>query len=294
MFKRFLGLLMIIIGLSGIWVGWRSAQAAQTAVDNIAASLQTNLELLTQSLDTVIESLALAKQTVTDVGSSLNTVEETADGLSQALDDTQPLLEQVSDIASSDVPQSIEAVQAAIPNMAEVAGAIDSTLTTLNRFKIDESFDIPNPFSSQPLYTFDLDFDLGIDYDPSVPFDETVRQLGASTEGLPAELRGLATHIDTSSQNLASISENVTTIGEDLGTVNQRIAELDPLLDEYIRLVTELNDQTRLVKAGMSTQLEGIQDTINIIMIWFILTQIAPLYLGYELLTGKRGTEKNA
>ena len=291
MFKRLLGFLMVLIGLSGVWVGWISAETARTAVGSIGASLDANLELLTQSLDTVVDSLVLAKQTVTDVNSGLNTVESTATELSQAIDDTQPLLEQVSDIATNDVPNSIEAVQASIPNMAEVAGAIDSTLTTLNRFNLDRTIDIPNPFSTQPLYSFDLNFDLGIDYDPTVPFDETVLELGASTEGLPEQLRGLAEHIDTSSQNLTTISENITTIGEDLGIVNERIAELDPLLDEYIRIVTELNDQTRLIKAGMSTQLESIHRTINIVMIWFILTQIAPLYLGYELLTGRRMAE---
>ena len=291
MFKRLLGLLMVLIGLSGVAVGWLSAGAARTAVDNIGSGLDTNLDLLIQSLDTVVDSLLLAKQTVTDVNSSLDTVEGTAVDLSQAIDDAQPLLDQVSGIVSTDVPDSIEAVQVAIPNMAEVAGAIDNTLITLSRFGIDESFDIPNPFSNDPLYTFELQFDLGIDYDPTVPFDETVQQLGATTEGLPEEMRSLAEHIDTSSQNLATISEDIVTISNDLGTINGRIAELDPLLDEYVRIVTELNDQTRLLKAGMSGQLEGIKDAVNIIMIWFILTQIAPLYLGYELLTGRRMSE---
>jgi hypothetical protein len=30
---------------------------------------------------------------------------------------------------------------------------------------------------------------------------------------------------------------------------------------------------------------------VNIVMIWFILTQIAPLYLGWELVTGRRMAE---
>ena len=296
MFKRILGLIMILIGLSGVAVGIIGARGAETAVDNIGSSLETNLDLLSQSLDTVVASLVLAKQTVADVNNGLITVEDTAVDLSRTVDDTQPMLDQVSDIASSDVPTSIEAVQAAIPNMAEVAGAIDTTLITLSQFGLDRTFEIPNPLPGDrdPLYSFDIQFDLGVDYDPTVPFDETVLQLGASTEGLPEELRGLANHIETSSQNLTAISENIETIGEDLGVVNERIAELDPLLDEYIRIVTELNDQTRLIRAGMSTQLEGITQTINIIMIWFILTQVAPLYLGYELLTGRRISEIEA
>ena len=124
-----------------------------------------------------------------------------------------------------------------------------------------------------------------------MPFDQTVRELGTSIEGLPEQLRGLAEHVDRSSANLQNLSDNITTVGNDLAVVNGRIAELDPLLDEYGRIVTELNDQTRLLRAGINTQLEGIKQTINIVMIWFILTQIAPLYLGWELVTGRRMAE---
>ena len=288
MFRRFLGFLMLLIGLSGIWVGVISAATTRTMVDSIGLGLDTNLDLLSQSLTTITDSLILAKQTVSDVNDSLVTIEQTAGDVSLALADTQPLLAEVGDIVSNDVPNSIEAVQDSLPNMVEVAGAIDNTLTTLNNFAVDRTIAIPNPFSSEPLYSFDLNFDLGIDYDPNVPFDQTVRDLGTSIEGLPEQLRGLAGHIDRSSTNLQNLSDNITTVGDDLAVVNSRIAELDPLLDEYGRIVTELNDQTRLLRAGINTQLEGFKQTINIVMIWFILTQIAPLYLGWELVTGRR------
>jgi uncharacterized phage infection (PIP) family protein YhgE len=288
MFRRLLGFLMLLIGLSGIWVGVTSGATARAMVDSIGLGLDTNLDLLSQSLTTITDSLILAKQTVSDVNDSLVTIEQTAGDVSLALADTQPLLAEVGDIVSNDVPNSIEAVQDSLPNMVEVAGAIDNTLTTLNNFAVDRTIAIPNPFSSEPLYSFDLNFDLGIDYDPNVPFDQTVRDLGTSIEGLPEQLRGLAEHIDRSSTNLQNLSDNLTTVGDDLAVVNSRIAELDPLLDEYGRIVTELNDQTRLLRAGINTQLEGFKQTINIVMIWFILTQIAPLYLGWELVTGRR------
>lgn len=291
MFRRFLGFLMVLIGLSGVWVGVISGSTARSTVDSIGVSLDTNLDLVSQSLDTIAESLTLAKQTVGDVNDGLVTIEETADDISLALTDTQPLLTEVGGIVSNDIPSSLDAVQASIPNMVEVAGAIDRTLTTLNNFAVDRSIDIPNPFSSQPLYSFDLNFDLGIDYDPNVPFDQTVRDLGTSIEGLPEQLRGLSEHVDRSQENLRNLSVNVQTVGDDLAEVNARIAEIDPLLDDFGRITTELNDQVRLTRAGINAQLEGIKETINIVMIWFILTQIAPLYLGWELVTGRRVSE---
>ena len=291
MFRRILGLIMVLIGLSGVYVGVIGSRAAGDVVDSVGMGLAVNLDLVSQSLDAVEETLILAKASIADVGTGLDTVETTANDIGTAINETKPLLDQIRDIVSDEVPTSVEAVEAALPNIANVAGAIDNTLTTLNNFAIDESFDIPNPFSNDPLYTFELQYDLGINYDPTIPFEQTVEDLGGTIENLPGRLRSLAVYINVSKNNLDTISQNVFAISDDLAVINGRIAEIDPLLDEYTRIVVELNDQSRLIKNGISDQLESIKRTINIVMIWFVLTQVAPIYLGWELLSGRRIAE---
>ncbi len=288
MLKRILGLIMIIIGLSGVAVGVIGGRNAGDVVDSIGLTLDMNLELLSESLVAVEDTLILAKASLMDVGTGMGTVQTTADDIGTAINETGPLLDNISDIVSDEVPLAVEAIEDSIPNIAEVAGAVDDTLTTLNRFNIDETYEIPNPFSDDPLYSFDLQYDLGVDYDPTVPFQQTVEDLGSTLDGLPGRLRSMSIYVNVSKNNLDIISDGIFAIGDDLETINGRIAELDPLLDEYIRITIELNDQSRLLRAGINDQLESIKLTINVVMIWFILTQVAPLYLGFELVMGKR------
>jgi hypothetical protein len=281
MIRRLLGLVIIIIGLGGIALSVAGMTVAPHLIDTIGDSLESNLVLVSESLDTVQETLLLAQSTVTEVTGGLDTVEASAVHLGQTLNQTRPLLDQISTIASDEVPQSLDAIQATMPDLVQVAAAIDNTLTILNRFKIDEQiFGIP------------IRYDLGIDYNPAVPFDESVSSIGRSFETLPGQLRGLDAYVAVANDNLALISEDVLAISQDLDGVNGRIAELDPLLEDYLRTVVELNDSTRQTRQIILNELTNLKRIVTIALAWVALSQLAPLYLGLELLRGRRGAEQ--
>ena len=81
MLKRLLGLIMILIGLSGIAVGWLGGRNAEDVVDAIGITIETNLDLLSQSLDALEDTLILAKVSITDVTTGMDTVQTAADDI---------------------------------------------------------------------------------------------------------------------------------------------------------------------------------------------------------------------
>lgn len=283
MVRRFLGIVMLLIGVGGIVLAIWGARLGHRLVDRIAANFDQTLELTSQSLETVSETLALAKSSIADVNTVMETAETTADDLAQTVTDTRPLLGQISSVASDQVPDSLETIQQAFPSLEQVAGVIDSTLTTLNNFRIDEE-----------ILGLELQYDLGIDYEPEVPFDQSVRELGEGLEGLPESLRTLEIYINVANNNLQTVSRDIRTLADDLGTVNGRITELDPILDEYLRLITTTNDRTRQMRAEINSEVQSIKNGITLAMVWLAITQVAPLYLGWELVTNRRGSDSNA
>ena len=279
MFRRFLGVLMLLIALGGVALAIFGIRLGHRLVDNVAANFDQTLQLTSQSLDTVSETLLLAKSSIVDVNSVMETAETTADDLAQTVNETRPLLGQISSVASEQVPDSLETIEEAFPSLEQVAGVIDSTLVTLNSFRIDEE-----------ILGLNIAYDLGIDYDPEVPFDQSVRELGEGLEGLPESLRTLQVYINVTNGNLQRVSQDIRALADDLNTVNGRINELDPILDEYIVLITNTNDSTRQLRAQMSSEVQSVKNGITLVMVWLAITQIAPLYLGWELVTNRRQT----
>lgn len=278
--QRILGIIMIAIGVSGLVLSFAGLIAGHRLVDNIGAGLEANLTLTIESLETVNDTLLLTKATVGQMEEALVTVEETADNVVIAIDDTQPLLEEASQVTTEDVPTSIEAFQETLPALTDVAGTIDDTLRTLSSFGFERS-----------LLGVPLAFDLGIDYDPEVPFDQSVRQIGDSLEGMPEDLRSLKVHLDQANSNLGTISSNVDTISGNLNEINESVAELEPLLDDYQSIVTQLSDRARQTRTFVTQQLDQVKIIVTIVAIWLGLTQIAPIYLGWELMVRGRGTD---
>ncbi len=276
MLRRLAGLILLIVGVVGVVIAIGGFIMMDQVVDAVGSTLDSTLNITTDSLGTVEDTLSLAQTTIGDVNAGLDTVEVTADSLAKTLADTEPMLVQMTQIVSEDAPDSIESVQAAIPNVAEVAGVIDDTLITLNNFKIEEQ-----------ILGFELNYDLGINYEPTEPFDETVTQLGSSLDGLPEQLRSLEPSLVAASENMDSVSANITTIADDLHTINGRIAEVDPLMDQYIGLIGDIDSTIGQTQTIVNQQLDTAKLVLKVVMVWLALMQFAMLYLGWDLMTRK-------
>ncbi|MEM7117418.1 MAG: hypothetical protein AAF614_33610 [Chloroflexota bacterium] len=287
--RRLIGLILLLGGLLGIALSVAGVIYGRQAVDLLGNNVSNTLILAGNSLGTVEDTLLLAKASIADVNVSMVTVQKTANDVAKTLGDTRPLIQTANTLATNDVPMSIEAVQDAVPNIVEVAGVVDDTLITLSEFSLNQSFAVPNPLNPRAtLIEIPLNFGLGVEYEPTVPFDAAVEQVGGSLEGLPDRLRTLEKDLIVADANLAVISADIYNVSLDLATINGRIAEISPLLDEYIRIINEIKDTLNNVREQINAQLETAKLVVLVIMIWIGLGNLAPLYLGIELLGGRR------
>ncbi|MFW6098221.1 MAG: hypothetical protein ACOC9Z_09085 [Chloroflexota bacterium] len=277
--RKALGWLMLAIGVSGIILSIVGVITGRQLIDAIGASIGGNLTTTVDSLDTVRETLVLTRSTVAQLETGLETAEESASNVSTAISESRPLLTESSRIVTGDVPESIETFQESLPALIEVSAAMDNTLRTLSAFRIDRS-----------ILGIPLNFDLGVDYDPDVPFDQSVRELGESLDGMPEQLRSLEQYIETTDENLLTMSEDLARLSADLENINSTMDEVEPLINEYITIVTEVADNARESRLLLDRQLAQAKLVVTIIMIWFGLLQVAPIYLGWELVSGRRET----
>lgn len=280
--RRILGLIMLLAGLALLVFSLAGAYFAGDALAGLAGGIDRTLATASQSLDAARDTLALARDSISDVDGGLATAVAATAGAAQTLNDSRPLLDNVATVTTQEVPEAVEGIQAALPNMIEVAAVIDRTLTTLSSVGIDR--EIPLPFGG----SIPLSFDLGIDYNPTTPFDESLRTFETSLVGLPESLRGLEDDLSATNANLASLSDGLQATSDNLGTINTRISELGPLLDQYSLLVEQADDLLSQVGAQVEPRLELIRVGVIALLIALGLSQLAPIYLGWELLTGRR------
>lgn len=272
--KRILGVFFIFIAVTGLLISIGGVIISRQAIAEIRSSYEETFILTADTLDNVRATLLLTKTTINQVSSGLETVSETAVNVSTTISSTQPLMVQATQVVAKDVPESLESIEQTFPDLAEAAGGIDDSLRLLDSFALErEIFGIP------------IQFDLGIDYQPENALDDTVFQLGTSLEGVPESLRSLETNLGVAGENLSVVGQNLAVISGELDQLNITVKEIDPLLDEYMRLSTETSDLIRLAQAQLDRQLQTIQLALTVLFIWIGLNQFVPFYLAWSLLT---------
>jgi hypothetical protein len=192
------------------------------------------------------------------------------------MSDTQPLLGEVVQVTSHDVPDSIEALQTTLPDVAEAAALVDAALTTLNDLRLEPKV------LGLPLR---LEFDLG--YEPEASFEESITSVGESLEGIAPRLRALEAHVEPMIDSLDTLEGDLEATSSDLKAVNRSVADATLLIDEYMLAVTEAQDRVEVGRARIPRQVYVAKLAMTVVLVWVCLAQMAPLHYGWKLLTDR-------
>lgn len=284
MCRRILGLIIIVATVAMLVALGVFAYYFGPALDQVRETLDNSLSLTVDTLETVAATLEQTQSTLVSMNNSLDTAAQTTANLSTTMADTIPLVEQVSSVVSEQLPENIEAMQNAIPNIAEVAGVVDLALTRLSDFEISQT--IPIPFNP-----IEIQWDLGVDYNPEEPFDESIEALGASLEGLPEELRALQDQLEVSAVNLEVLSQDLAAASGDVEALNAELGKFIPLLDQYLALIDQAVSGIDRIRAQVASNLDTIRLVGTVLPIILALTQLAPLVVGWDLLTARNELE---
>jgi uncharacterized phage infection (PIP) family protein YhgE len=272
--RRFLGVLMLLIGLAGLVLCVLGAIYVPQFVGGVTEVVTDNLDLASKSLGTVSDTLQLAHTSLEAVQDGLQTLERASLDLSRAITLTQPLLDELTQLTSHDVPDSLEAVQAAVPKMAHAADVVESALIRLSNLRLEQS-----------ILGVPLRLDLGFQYDPETSLADSIRGLSAGLEGVIPRLRGLDTYLETSTGSLDVIAADLEAASENVRAINGQLSNLGPLLDSYVGTTEQVQGLIDTTASTVASQLDRIKLVLWVALGWFALLQLIPLYLAWELLT---------
>ncbi len=260
---RVAGYLMLIVGTVGVLVGVGGAVVGQGLVTDVSRDAETALVLVTDGLESGQASIELAGTAVTDLESAVGTAVTASDEVADTLANSGQLIGEVARITGEDLPESIEAVDAAMPGLIRVAGLIDNTLRAARFF--------------------------GADYDPDRPFDEAVADLDASLEGMPDDLRTQATLLADSTEDVAQIASTARVLSSDLGELRAELAATSQILSEYESTAAEATELVAQLSADLDERAVLLRVFVVAFGLVFAAGQIAPLWIGAQLVGGNAG-----
>ena len=234
-------------------------------------------------LETVSKDIMTLSQDVTAIDTQIDEFVEVA-GQLEVLSSQLRALEPYGDIGAEAISRDILALSrdvAAFDDQIDEFVAITGQLEVLSG-----QLRALEPYAQVDYETISQDV-LALSKDMGAinqQIDEVVK-ITAQLEVLSSQLRALEPYADL---DFEAIGQDIVRLSEDVGAINEQIDGFVTLTDQYIGFVDEINSAINQAQANLDRQLILAKIVIVVAMIWILLGQLVPLYLGWELVTGRR------
>jgi hypothetical protein len=285
----------------GAWSQYLAALAQQTGainpqIDQLASLSDQQLALVSQQL----RALGPAYQ---NSGIDLNATSQYLAGLSQNVAAVNSQLDQVSAVTDqlAQISQQLRALEAysniglgdAGTNLKAMTGYVDLADQQVSQYQttVAQVQQWANTLRGLEPYA---NVDYGaisqqiLDLSSSLPavsgqIDQLVAMSGQMGQ-VSSALRSLAPLADTDfnaiGQDISGLSTNVT-------TVKTQLDQFSAMADQFVATVDSTNASISQIQVTLNSRLSLIKVGIVIFMLWLLLAQLAPLYLGWVLLSGR-------
>ena len=272
--KRIIGILKIILNL--MWM----AAALMLLIWGQKALVWTE-NRVNSALDAMLENVILAKTMITEttdvmvaVDDSLSAVETTMIDGALVLIESRPLVDKTSQILVEDVPEAMDEVQKTMPAVIEATRTIEQTLNLLSGFKLI----LPNPFGD------DFQFDLGVEYNPEISLEESLGDLSSSLQPISDQMRILEGDLISADISMGVMSQNLFDLAKSLDKVRETLLDIQAVLAAFDANLEQLQELLGASKSNFPRILSSTRIAIITLTTLLLLTQIPPIYDGYQLL----------
>lgn len=241
-----------VTALIGGIIGWQ-------LVGSLKSRSVGSLELLDRTLVNVQDSLGVAADVMSTVGTSFATMQSTLQTVESSVDNAADTLKTVADLTET-IPPSLDNVDTALGKFSDAAGVVDNAVGAIG--------DVPL------LPSFSSDLSGAVD-----DVRDTLKPIAKSLRESTTSIRGLSTSSKELKDQVAQLQTDVA----DLAT------SIDESKAIIVRYRDDANDAQSLTKASLrdlESQMTLGRVLVVILAFTIAVGQIAPFRIGRQLYDG--------
>jgi hypothetical protein len=141
------------------------------------------------------------------VGHALDDLESLVETVASSADTTAVFVGETAAVTSTRIPRSLEAIERSLPGLIDAAAVIDDSLSTLTL--------------------------LGVDYQPETPFDDALREVQDSLDGLADEVSAQGATLELLVPEMQAVHSTATSLTSRVSETREHLRTAEALLGEY-------------------------------------------------------------
>ena len=266
--NRAVGYLLVIAAIIGLVFSLLGIAAVWRVKQPLTDDAMSMIELADRTLKATSDGLLLTKESLTEAMVSVISLKNTLEATSRAINATNPMLDSLSDLLTSSIPDSIYAIQNSLATAQSSARVIENFLKTVSSL----------PFLPiQP-------------YDPPVPLHESLSDVSQSLDALPQSLMEMDKSLDSSRGNLILIEAEFRIMSRNVEQMNASLLDAQGVVDSYQNVVSDLQQRTANLSTNIPRWINNLAWFTTFLLILIAIAQLGLLVQGLTLINYPRIT----
>jgi hypothetical protein len=268
--ERIIGIILTLAATIGLVLNIAALVFLPTIEQTAALTIGNTLTVVDSSLVTTTQALDVATGALDNTQISLDSVEGTTRAVAVTLNDTRPVIQEVSNLTANSLPQTIAGTRNALEVAATSAEAIDAVLLGLGAVNV-------------------LGVDLGLPaYDPQTSLSASLAEINDSLAPLENSFDNVSLSLALADNNLGEVNTQMVAVADSLGNFDTTITDAKAVTGQYkVVLVQQqqvlqtLNNQIPLAVTW------GIRGFM-VLLAYLVIAQVGLLSQGLEMI-GRSG-----
>ncbi len=256
---RLTGALLMLAAIGGfLLAGFGLAGIIQIRPIVISFS-QTNLETLTDILETTSAGFKMTHSSLSSAKISLEAMQTTLETTGKTIQSTEPLVSSLSDLAAEDLPDTVYSAQKSLDAATGGAQVVDTVLRALS-------------------------FLPGIHYNPEIPFSTSLKELSASMDGLPQTFIVMEANLQDTGENLKTIQTDLLQVIDALQEIETSLVDAETVIISYQDSISQLQNKLNALEAALPRIINLVSVLGSVFLVWLGIAQIGLLLQGWQLI----------
>jgi hypothetical protein len=257
--KRILGLVLVIVAVVSLIISVGGVIAMWNARPAINTALEDTFQLVSETAATTQKALAVADQALQDATKTIAVLSGSIASLANSMGGAQDALTSVTQLVQTDLPKTIDTAQTALTSAAATAKVVDNFLSGISRIQF-----------------------LNINYNPEVPLDQAITNIGDSLNDLPATLTKIGGDLNNVNSSMPEMVKAIDGLGTTISSITSTLDKAQIVIKEYAAQLTRATVAVQQISDGVPTYVTLFIAVLSFVMLWIIVVQIIVLVIGWR------------
>jgi hypothetical protein len=259
--KRSLGVVFVVIAAVSLVISAGGIIALWGAKPAVTTALEDTFQLVSETAVTTQQALNVADQALQDAAKTIAVLSGSMTSLAKSMGGAQDALTSVTQLVQTDLPKTIDTAQTALESAAATAKVVDNFLSGISRISF-----------------------LNINYNPDVPLDQAITNIGDSLNNLPETLNKIGGDLANVNGSMPGMVKAINGLGDTIDSITTTLDKAQTVIKEYAVQLARASAAVQQISNGVPTYVTLFIAVLTFIMLWIVAVQLIVLAIGVNWL----------